>query len=120
VEGAEVEISREMTFEAPADEVWAALTESDRLEDWFATEAELEPVEGGRASFRWGNGEERSATIEVFEPERCLELLWDDDGGRVVLELEESDDRTTLRVRETTPEFGAALELRALAACAVA
>lgn len=115
-----MEISREITFDAPAEEVWAALTESERLEDWFATEAELDPVEGGRASFRWGNGEERSATVEVCEPERCLELLWDDDGGRVVLELEEADARTTLRVRETSPEFSAALELRALAGCLVA
>ena len=115
-----MEVSREMTFDAPAEEVWAALTESERLEDWFSTEAELEPVEGGRASFRWGNGEERSATVEVCEPERCLELRWDDDGGRVVLELHESDARTILRVRESSPEFSTALELRALAACPVA
>jgi uncharacterized protein YndB with AHSA1/START domain len=114
-----MEISREITFDAPPDEVWSALTESEQLEEWFATEADLEPVEGGRASFRWGNGEERSATVEAFEPERCLELRWDDDGGRVVLELEEAVDGTTLRVRETSPEFSAALELRALAACPV-
>ncbi len=115
-----MEMSREVTFDAPAEEVWAALTESERLEEWFATEAELEPVEGGRASFRWGNGEQRSATVEVFEPERCLELRWDDGGGRVLIELEEADAGTTLRVRETSPEFGAALELRALAGCLVA
>lgn len=115
-----MEISREVTFDAPAEEVWAALTEKERLEEWFATEADLDPVEGGRASFRWGNGEERSATVEVCEPERCLGLRWDDDGGRVVIELEEDEERTTLRVNETSPEFSAALELRALAACPVA
>ncbi len=114
-----MEMSREVTFDAPAEEVWAALTENERLEEWFATEAEFEPVEGGRASFRWGNGEQRSATVEICEPERCLELRWDDDGGRVLIELEEADARTTLRVRETSPVFGAALELRALAACPV-
>jgi uncharacterized protein YndB with AHSA1/START domain len=115
-----MEISREITLDAPAEEVWAALTESERLEEWFATEAELEPVEGGRASFRWGNGEERTATVEVYDPERCLGLRWNDDGGRVVLELDEADARTTLRVHESSPEFSTALELRALAACLVA
>ena len=33
-------------------------------------------------------------------------LDWDDDGGRVVIELEEVDDGTRLRVVESTPEFG--------------
>ena len=41
-------------------------------------------------------------------------LDWDD-GGEVVLELEEVPDGTRLRVIETSPDFAAALELRAMA-----
>jgi Activator of Hsp90 ATPase homolog 1-like protein. len=50
----------------------------------------------------------------VREEERLV-LDWDDGGGEVVLELEEVDGGTRLRVVETSPEFGLALELRALA-----
>jgi hypothetical protein len=51
---------------------------------------------------------------EASEAERLV-LDWDDDGGRVVLELEEVEGGTLLRVVESTPQFGIALELRALA-----
>ena len=49
----------------------------------------------------------------LTEPERLV-LDWDD-GGEVVLELEEVDGGTLVRVRETSPDFAAALELSALA-----
>ena len=42
-------------------------------------------------------------------------LDWDDDGGEVELTLEETEDGTRLHIRETSPEFSTALELRALA-----
>ena len=50
------------------------------------------------------------------EASECERLVLDwSDGGEVVLELEEVDGGTRLRVVESTPEFGTALELRALA-----
>ena len=52
--------------------------------------------------------------------ERRLVLRWLDDDGVVWLELEETGMGTTLRVVETSPEFAAALDLRALAACMAA
>ena len=68
-----MQVEREIVFPESPDEVWAALTEPERLVlDW-------------------------------------------EDGGEVVLELEEVDGGTRLRVVESTPEFGIALELRALA-----
>ena len=110
----ELHVERDVVFPAAPDEVWEALTDPDRLEEWFATEAELDPVPGGEGIFRWGDGEERRATVREAEPEERLVLDWDD-GGEVVLELEEVEDGTLLRVVETSPEFGTALELRALA-----
>jgi uncharacterized protein YndB with AHSA1/START domain len=110
-----VQVEREIVFPESPAEVWAALTEPERLEEWFATEAELDSRPGGTGSFRWGDGDERRATVREVAEEERLVLDWDDDGGRVVLELDEVDGGTRLRVVESTPQFGTALELRALA-----
>jgi uncharacterized protein YndB with AHSA1/START domain len=107
-------VERDVVFPAAPDEVWEALTEPERLEEWFATEVELDPTPGGEGVFRWGNGEERRAVVREAEPEERLVLDWDD-GGEVVLELEEVEDGTRLHVVETSPEFSTALELHALA-----
>ena len=109
-----MQIEREITFPATPAEVWEALTEPERLEEWFATEVELDPRPGGEGVFRWGNGEERRAVVREAEPEERLVLDWEDD-GEVVLELEEVEGGTLLRVVESSPDWSAALELRALA-----
>ena len=113
-------VERELFLDSPVHEVWAALNEPERLEQWFANDVELDPSLGGRARFGWANGETREAVVHEIEPERRLVLRWLDDDGLVRLELEGTEAGTTLRVVETSPEFTAALELRALAACAVA
>ena len=110
-----MQVEREIVFPESPAELWEALTEPERLEEWFATEAELDPRPGGAGTFRWGDGEERRATVrEAREAERLV-LDWDDGGGEVVLELEEVDGGTRVRVVESSPDFGPALELRALA-----
>ena len=109
-----MQIEREIVVPAPPDEVWEALTEPERLEEWFATEVELDATPGGEGVFRWGDGEERRAVVREAEPGERLVLDWDDD-GEVVLELEEVDGGTLVLVRETSPDFAAALELSALA-----
>jgi uncharacterized protein YndB with AHSA1/START domain len=115
----ELHIERDVVFPAPPDEVWEALTEPERLEEWFATEAELDPTPGGAGVFRWDDGEERRATVREAVPEERLVLDWDD-GGEVVLELEEVEGGTRLHVVETAPDFATALELHALAWAPVA
>ncbi len=115
-----MEVVREVFFEAPPDEVWAALTEAERLEEWFANEVEIDPVEGGHAVFRWQNGERREALVEQVAEEEALELRWLDDGGSVRLELDELPEGTRLRVTESSPEFSTALGLQAMAGCMVA
>jgi uncharacterized protein YndB with AHSA1/START domain len=115
VKEAAVQVAREMLFSESPGEVWEALTEPERLEEWFATEVELDARPGGAGVFRWGDGEERRATVREIAAEERLVLDWEDDGGEVVLELAEVEGGTLLRVVESTPEFGTALELRALA-----
>jgi uncharacterized protein YndB with AHSA1/START domain len=114
-----VEIERDIVFPASPAEVWEALTESERLEEWFANEVELDARPGGVGVFRWGDGAQRRAVVREIEPEERLVLDWEDD-GQVVLELEEVDGGTRLHVVETSPEWSTALELHALAWVAVA
>jgi uncharacterized protein YndB with AHSA1/START domain len=112
-----VQIEREIVVPAPPDEVWEALTAPERLEEWFATEVELDAQPGGEGVFRWGDGDERRAVVREAEPGERLVLDWEDDGA-TVLELEEVDGGTRVHVVETAPQFGAALELHALACVA--
>ena len=109
-----MEVTREVVFPAPPDEVWSALTEPERLEEWFANDVELDPRPGGSGVFRWDDGDERHATVREAEPAERLVLDWDD-AGEVVFTLEEVPEGTRLQVRERSPEWSTALELHALA-----
>ena len=113
-----MEMTREVELDAPREEVWAALTEAERLEEWFANDVELDPQPGGDAVFRWENGEERRGVVEELEEERRLALRWDDD-GLLEVELADAGGGTVLVVRESSPDFGPALELQALFAVVV-
>jgi uncharacterized protein YndB with AHSA1/START domain len=118
-EGGAVQVQREIVVPESPEELWEALTEPERLEEWFATDVELDPRPGGAGVFRWGDGDERRAVVREAEEAERLVLDWDD-GGEVVLELEPVEDGTRLRIVETSPDFAPALELRALAWTAVA
>ena len=107
-------IRREIVLPAPREDVWEALTDAERLAEWFANDVDIDLRPGGGASFRWSNGEERHATVTEVDPERRLAFDWDDE-GTVELTLEEVEEGTRLLVRESTPEFSTALALRAMA-----
>lgn len=107
-------IRKEIVLPATRDDVWEALTEADRLEDWFANDVELDLRPGGGASFRWSNGEERHATVTEVEPERRLAFDWDDE-GTVQFELADDVDGTRLTVIESSPAWSTALEIQASA-----
>jgi uncharacterized protein YndB with AHSA1/START domain len=107
-------IRKQIVLPSPREEVWEALTDPERLEDWFANEVELDLREGGEATFRWGNGEERHAIITEIDPERRLSFEWDDD-GEVEFTLDDDADGTRLTVVETVPSWTTALDLQASA-----
>jgi uncharacterized protein YndB with AHSA1/START domain len=109
-----VEVTREIVFPTSPDEVWEALTDPEQLEQWFANDVELDPRPGGAGVFRWDDGEERRATVVVAEPRERLVFDWDDE-GEVEFVVEEIEEGTRLRVRETSPEWSTALALRAQA-----
>jgi uncharacterized protein YndB with AHSA1/START domain len=108
-------IVKEIVLPAPREEVWDALTEPERLEDWFANDVELDLRPGGGASFRWANGEERHATVIEVEHERHLSFRWDDEEGEVAFTLADGDDGTHLTVVESSPAWSTALDLHASA-----
>jgi uncharacterized protein YndB with AHSA1/START domain len=70
------EVRREKVLDAGPEEVWEALTDERLLTEWLAEEAELEPVEGGEASFRLPGGEERRGTVVRVEEDRSLAFTW--------------------------------------------
>jgi uncharacterized protein YndB with AHSA1/START domain len=107
-------IRKEIVLPAPRQEVWEALTEPERLEDWFANDVELDLRPGGGASFRWSNGEERHATVIDVEYERRLAFEWDDE-GEVAFTLDDDVDGTRLTVEESSPTWSTALDLQASA-----
>jgi uncharacterized protein YndB with AHSA1/START domain len=107
-------IRKEIVLPAPREEVWAALTDPERLADWFASEVDLDLRPGGGAHFRWGNGEERRATVTEVEPEERLSFEWSDEGA-VEFTLEDDADGTLLTVVETSPAWSTALDLQASA-----
>ncbi len=115
-----MEIRREIVLPAPREEVWEALTDEERLGEWFANDVELDPRPGGTGTFRWDDGEERTVSVEAVEQAERLVLRWRDDGGLVELRLEDVPAGTRVLVRETSPEWSIALELQASFAWATA
>src|SRR5215218_10471084 len=68
-------VERETLVEASPEEVWQALTDEDRLEEWMAPEVELDPVEGGEISVRDGD-DRRSGTVETVEQAERFAFTW--------------------------------------------
>jgi uncharacterized protein YndB with AHSA1/START domain len=114
-----MQVEREILVPETPEEVWEALTEPERLEEWFAPEVELDAREGGEGVFRWGDGDERRVVVRELQEEERLVLDWDE-GGSVAIELRPAEAGTLVRVVESSPQFSLALELRAVAWTAAA
>jgi uncharacterized protein YndB with AHSA1/START domain len=99
-----VEVTCEIVLPEPPEEVWTALTDTERLEEWFANDVELEVEEGASGVFRWGDGEVRVALVEEVVPGERLAFRWSDGKtgeSRVVFTLVGGDHGTRLTVTET-------------------
>src|SRR5262245_17653917 len=68
-------VERETLVEASPEEVWEALTEEDRLEEWLAPDVDLDPTEGGEIAVRDGDGE-RFGTVETVEEAERFAFTW--------------------------------------------
>jgi uncharacterized protein YndB with AHSA1/START domain len=68
-------VERETIVEASPEEVWEALTEEGRLEEWLAPEVELDPTEGGEIAVRDGD-DRRAGTVETVEERERFAFTW--------------------------------------------
>jgi uncharacterized protein YndB with AHSA1/START domain len=68
-------VERDTLVEASPEEVWEALTDEDRLEEWLAPEVELDPTEGGEIAVRDGD-DGRAGTVETVEETERFALTW--------------------------------------------
>jgi uncharacterized protein YndB with AHSA1/START domain len=68
-------VERETLVEASPDEVWEALTDEDRLEEWLAPDVELDPTEGGEIAVRDGD-DHRHGTVQTFEENERFAFTW--------------------------------------------
>jgi uncharacterized protein YndB with AHSA1/START domain len=101
-------VKRTIEVQRDAQEVWAALTEPERLSDWFgATAVEVELRPGGRITFERGDARWRGLVEEVEPPWRFAFrwLVREDqparDRTRVEFLLEPVKGGTRLTVHET-------------------
>jgi uncharacterized protein YndB with AHSA1/START domain len=95
-------VERERVIDAPAEEVWEALTDEWLLSEWLGDEVELEPYEGGALAVRT-DGEERNGRVERINHSRELAFTWSRDGeppSLVELTLEPAVAGTRVRVVE--------------------
>jgi uncharacterized protein YndB with AHSA1/START domain len=92
-----MELTREITLPATAEEVWRSLEEPV----WLGEDASIELRPDGEV--RAGD---RTGFVEEVEEERRLVFWWaapEEDSTRVELELEEDDEVTHVRVVESRP-----------------
>jgi uncharacterized protein YndB with AHSA1/START domain len=97
-------IKRDIVLDAPADDVWRAISDESMLREWLAPEVELDPEPGGELYCRDENEEVRIGQVEQVSDGERLAFVWQRSGeeaSRVVLELEVLDRGTRLTVVET-------------------
>jgi uncharacterized protein YndB with AHSA1/START domain len=97
-------VAFERTFAAPVDDVWAAVTESDRLARWIGTWTG-DPTSGSVQFQLNAEGDDvPESTYEIVrcEPPRLLAIRVADDSGvwNLVLELAEAAGGTKVLLRQ--------------------
>ncbi len=109
----------ERRLDAIPAEVWASLTEPERIRHWLAP-AEIDPREGGDVRIGFdetpGEGGVVTGTIRVCVDEKVIEYDWNETDGRksiVRFELEPSESGTKLTLThsllddESVPNYAA-------------
>jgi uncharacterized protein YndB with AHSA1/START domain len=87
-EGGAVALRFERAYDAPPEELWAALTEPASIRRWLLAEAVLEPRVGGAFRLGWSGGHAAEGRVLAWEPPRLLVVEWGDPEGVSVLRVE--------------------------------
>ncbi len=121
-------VTRSVLIPADPRDVWDALVEPARLEEWFADEVEAdELVRDAEVVFRWADGSERIGVVEEVDAPRRLTFRWAEVGGEeteVAFDLAQEPAGTRVTVVESgltgrSAAWGPRMAGLGLAACAV-
>ncbi|HEX4162072.1 MAG TPA: SRPBCC family protein [Acidimicrobiales bacterium] len=97
----------ERVFPNPIEDVWSALTEPERLADWwppFATNVRVDLREGGTMSFDWPDGPALEFRFLRISRPTLLEHTHTSPGSWMRYELAATADGTLLRATYFVPE----------------
>jgi uncharacterized protein YndB with AHSA1/START domain len=103
-------IEREILIEAPLDTVWAVVTESEHVRNWFSDSADIDLRPGGKAILTWKEHGAAHGRVEAVDPPHFFSFRWIRGAGTELREgnstlvefsLSAEDDGTRLRVVES-------------------
>lgn len=109
-------VDRDLVLPAAPEDVWEALTDPERLGEWFGADVSGELQTGEVTAFRMPDGTERRALVETVDPPRRLVFRWlpyerdasgelrERETSRVEIDCVPVSDGTRLRVVETRVE----------------
>ena len=106
-------IRRQVTLDAPPEQVWEAVTTAEHLEAWFGAGVQLDARPGAPITVAWPDGTKSRGLVERVEPPHRFVFRWRSMSGagltltvgaptRVEFTLEPLDDgaRTLVTVTE--------------------
>jgi uncharacterized protein YndB with AHSA1/START domain len=73
---ATLDITRTIDIQAPPEKVWAALTESDLIAQWFGDTCEFDATPGGTGYFGWPHHGRHRVVVEHVEAPKTLVYRW--------------------------------------------
>lgn len=86
------DIKKTITFDAPIQKVWNAVSTSEGISSWFM-QNDFQPVEGHEFHLQSPFGPSPCKVLKVDEPHH-LSFSWDTDGWYVSFDLKEIGDKT--------------------------
>lgn len=102
-------VIEERVYNAPVSRVWDALTDKDKMKQWYFDIEEFKPEVGFEFQFTAGDTENRPllhlCKITVVEKEKKLAYTWKYEGHKddtlVTFELFEEGEKTRIRLTHT-------------------
>ena len=73
---ATLDITRTIDIQAAPEKVWAALTESDLIAQWFGDACEFDATPGGTGYFGWPHHGRHRVVVEHVEAPKTLVYRW--------------------------------------------
>lgn len=107
------DVEKETVLPAAPEEVWEALTDPERLSEWFGADVEGVVEPGSTLTFTFPDGTERRGVVEITEPDSDLVFRYlpherdalgrttRGESSRVAIHLEPLGDQTIIRITET-------------------